>query len=196
MSNKSACCCALANLFHACMQNVLGPMSSFGKTGLPMMSGNGVWCQCHPIFAIFVGNYPKQALVTCTFNGWCPKCLVPLGHLGEYHSFPLRTQRAVIDTYLLADRDIRTFHLACHKARLKPIIHPFWATFPLTDIFVSITPDKFHQMLQGMMKHLIGWIIGIFGPMVINGRCKAIPPNHNIHAFSEGHYNTVSCLGP
>jgi hypothetical protein len=186
MSNKSARRRALANLFHACMSNVLGPIGPFGETGLAMMSGDGVWRRCHPIFAIFIGDYPEQALVTCTFNGRCPKCLVPRGQLGEYHSFPSRAQRTVIDTYLLADRDVHVFHLACREAGLKPVIQPFWATFPLADIFISITPDILHQMLQGMMKHLIGWLVGIFGRSAIDMRCKAIPPNHKILLFTKG----------
>jgi len=79
MENKSGHHHALANLFYACMQNVLGPISSIGKTGVAMMSRNGVWHCCHPIFAIFVDDYPEQTLVTCTFSGQCPKCLVSLG---------------------------------------------------------------------------------------------------------------------
>jgi hypothetical protein len=79
---------ALANLFHACIQTLLGPISSYGETGIEMKSGNGVWQRCHPIFAVFVDNYPEQALVTCTYNGRCPKCKVPLGQLGEYQTFP------------------------------------------------------------------------------------------------------------
>src|SRR5260221_12160260 len=43
MENKSGRRCALANLFHACMQNVLGPIGSVGDTGLAIMSGDGVW---------------------------------------------------------------------------------------------------------------------------------------------------------
>jgi hypothetical protein len=95
-------------------------------------------------------------------------------------------QKTVIDTYLLADGNVTTFHHACHNAGLKPIFHPFWETFPLADIFVSITPDILHQMLQGMVKHLIRWLIGIFGPTAIDARCKAIPPNHNIMLFTKG----------
>jgi len=145
----------LANLFHSCMRNVLGQISSIGESGLAMMSGDGVWRRCHPVFSIFVGDYPEQALVTCTFNGQCPKCLVPHAQLGEYELFPLHTQRSVIDGYRLADQDRRQFHRTCREAGLKPIVHPFWETFPLADIFVSITPDILHQMLQGVMKHLI-----------------------------------------
>jgi hypothetical protein len=43
ISNKSAQWCMLANLFHACMGNILDPIALHGEIGLPMMSGNGVW---------------------------------------------------------------------------------------------------------------------------------------------------------
>ena len=43
IANKSAWRHALANLFHACMGDLLDPITSHGETGLPMMSGDGVW---------------------------------------------------------------------------------------------------------------------------------------------------------
>ena len=43
ISNKAACCHALANLYHTCMHNLLGPISLYGKTGLDMLSSDGVW---------------------------------------------------------------------------------------------------------------------------------------------------------
>jgi hypothetical protein len=176
----------LANLFHACMANALSPISSLGETGVAMMSGDGVWRRCHPIFGIFVGDYPEQALVTCTYNGRCPKCTVPLGQLGQYESFPPHIQSSVIDFYGMVDSDSRAFHDGCHGAKLKPVYHPFWERLPLVDIFISITPDILHQMLQGMMRHLIEWVIMIFGPTEIDARCKAIPPNHKIMLFTKG----------
>jgi len=66
------------------------------------------------------------------------------------------------------DQDMHRFHQTCYKARLKPVVHPFWATFPLADIFISITPDILHQMLQGVMKHLISWLTDIFGSSAID----------------------------
>jgi len=186
ISNKEARRRALANLYHACMRDVLGPISSYGETGLDLLSGDGVWRRCHPIFAAFVGDYPEQALVTCTYYGRCPKCTVPRGQLGKYESFPLRIQSALIDTYHLVDRDVHIFRLACHEAGLKPIYHPFWETLPLADVFHSITPDILHQMHQGMVKHLVSWVIRIFGAATINARCRAIPPNHNVMFFSKG----------
>ena len=177
---------ALANLFHACMKAALGPIGPHGETGVDMMSGNGVWRRCHPIFAIFVGDYPEQALVTCTYNSHCPKCMAPPGQLGEYQSFPLRMQSKVLDTYLLSDGDWHAFHLACSEAKVKPIYHPFWEMLPLTDIFHSITPDILHQLLQGMVKHLVSWLVRIFGKAAINARCRALPPNHKTLLFTKG----------
>ena len=186
VESETTRCRSFANLFHACMQKVLGPIGSVTKTGVAMMSGDGIWRRCHPMFAIFVGDYPEQALVTCTFNGRCPKCLVTPGQLGEYKSFPLRTQKSVIDTYLLADNNLRLFYRTCREAGLKPVVHPFWATFPLVDVFISITPDILHQMLQGIMKRLIGWLIDIFGASAINARCRSMPPNHHTFLFTKG----------
>ena len=43
------------------------------------------------------------------------------------------------------------------------------------------------------MKHLIHWLVGIFGPSTINARCKSIPPNHKIGLFPKG-IMILSCV--
>ncbi|KAF8261591.1 hypothetical protein EI94DRAFT_1605749 [Lactarius quietus] len=188
ITNKAGRCCAMANLYHSCMQLILSPITAYGVTytGIAMMSGDGIWRRCHPIYAAFVGDYPEQVLVTCTYNNWCPKCLVPHDKLGTYETFPPRDCNEARDTYLLANGDARAFHLACREAGLKPIFHPFWESLPLTDVFVSITPDILHQLLQGVFKHLVAWLIKTFGPAAIDTRCQSMPPNHNISIFTKG----------
>ncbi|KAF8489361.1 hypothetical protein F5888DRAFT_1638649 [Russula emetica] len=186
ISNKAARRHALANLFHACMNDALGPISSYGETGLEMMSRDGVWHRCHPIFATFDGDYPEQALMTCTYYGRCPKCTVAPNQLGEYESFLPRVQSGVLDTYGLANSDVHAFNLACCDAGMKLIYRPFWETLPLVDVFLSITPDILHQMLQGMVKHIISWLVGVFGTAAIDAQCHAIPPNHNLRPFMKG----------
>lgn len=57
MANKAARRRAVANLFHACMRDVLRPIIEPGASGVAMKSGDGVWRRCHPIFANFVGDY-------------------------------------------------------------------------------------------------------------------------------------------
>lgn len=187
MRNKTGRRRALGNLFHACMRHLLDSIIRYGETGLPMMSGDGVWRRCHPIFAVFIGDYPEQLLVTCTYNGRCPKCSVAPDELGEYQTFPPRVRLDAIETYRLGDGDdVHAFHLACRQAGLKPISGPFWANLPFSNIFVSVTPDILHQLLQGMMKHVIKWIIKVYGSAAIDSRCKAIPPYHKTPLFTKG----------
>ena len=134
---------------------MLGLITLYGEIGMPMMSGNGIWWRCHPILVIFVSDYPKQTLVTCTYYGQCPKCKVPPRFLGEHQTFLPHDQSSMINMYLSADADMHAFYSACNEAGLKPIYHPFWESLPHVDIFLSITPNILHQMLQGMVKHLI-----------------------------------------
>jgi hypothetical protein len=133
-----------------------------------MMSGDGIWRWCYPIYASFVGDYPEQLLVTCTYNNRCPKCLVPSDQLGSYVRFPLCDYDKARDAYLLSDGDAHVFHLACRQVDQKPVFHPFWETLPFTNVFVSITPDILHQLLQGMFKHLVAWLISTFGSSEID----------------------------
>ena len=84
ITNKAARCRTQANLFHMCMEKVLAPIAPLGETGIAMMSADRVWRRCHPIFSIFVGDYPEQALVTCTYNSHCAKCKVAHDQLGAY----------------------------------------------------------------------------------------------------------------
>ena len=190
LTNKTGWCQVVANLFHACMHDVLQPIIGPGGSGVTMKSGNGVWHRCHPIFANFIGDYPEQALVTCTFSRRCPKCNVSPGDLGEYQTFPPCLHQLAIDTYHLADEDVYVFHAVCTNARLKPIYCPFWELLQLANIFISITSDILHQLLQGMMKHVINWLVSIFGPTEIDARSHTMPPNHNIMFFAKG----ITCL--
>ena len=102
IGNKAARRRALANLFHSCMRILLEPIASHGKAGLPMMSGDGIWHQCHPILANFISDYPEQVLVTCTYYGQCPKCEVPCDRLGDYDTFSSRDYGKALETYILA----------------------------------------------------------------------------------------------
>jgi len=125
ISTKAARRCGLANLFHGCMRYVLDLISYYGETGIPMMSSDSIWRRCHLIFANFIGDYPEQSLVTCTYGGRCPKCEVPCNQLGEYKVFPRCVQAMAIKTYILANTNTCQFHRACHEAELKPICNPF-----------------------------------------------------------------------
>ena len=188
ITNQTARRRAQANLFHGCMEFLLDPIRSCGETGVALKSADGIWRRCHPILAVYVGDYPEQALVTCTYSGRCPKCKVPHEQLGDFQEYPSRVPSNAAAIYRLADEDVHAFHRSCREAGLKPVYHPFWQSLPLANIFASITPDILHQMLQGVMKHVIKWITSrtVFGSAVINARCRALPQNHHITQLSKG----------
>ncbi|KAH8982305.1 hypothetical protein EDB83DRAFT_2326586 [Lactarius deliciosus] len=125
LTNKAARRRALANLFHACVQIILAPIAGYGETGVAMKSGDGTWCRCHPIFALFVGDYPEQILVMCTYSSQCPKCAVPHNRLGEFVRFPLHNYDRATQTYSLVDEDVHVFHAVCREvgeAHLSPFL--------------------------------------------------------------------------
>lgn len=185
MGNKTARRRTLANLFHACMDKILSPLKLYGQTGIAMATSDGVWHRCHPIFATFIGDYPEQSLVTCTYNGRCPKCTIPRGKFGSHETFPLHDIREAMDVYSLCDSNPTAFHAATLQANLKPTYHPFWECLPFTNIFLSITPDVLHQLLQGIVKHLVHWL-SVLGGKEIDARCHRLPPNHNARHFHKG----------
>lgn len=188
ITNKAARRRAQANLFHACMRKVLAPITPYGETGIAMMSADGEWRRCHPIFAIFVGDYPEQALVTCTYNGRCSKCQVSRFELGEYQAFPSRVHSEAIEIYSLPDDNVHHFRRTCRKAGLKPVDRPFWQFLPFADIYQSITPDVLHQLLQGIVRHLVSWLSSpiVFGSNNIDARCRILPLNHSVAVFTKG----------
>jgi hypothetical protein len=93
-----------------------------------------------------------------------------------------------INIYRLADDNDIGFHRACRDASLKPVYHPFWQSLPFADIYQSITPDILHQLLQGIIRHLVEWLSDptVFGPDDIDARCQVLPPNHSVAPFPKG----------
>ena len=185
ITNKAAQCRVLANLFHACMSFLLEPLKEAGKTGVPMMSGDGVWRRCHPILAVYVGDYPEQCLVAGAYNGDCPVCECEHDELGV---FPSAHEPRDLDIILdaLHHPHAGDFTQKCRDANVKPIQHPFWIGLPYTNIYQSITPDVLHQLYQGVFKHLLSWLKDACRAAEIDARASRLPPNHGVHIFWKG----------
>ena len=174
ITNKAVWHQVLANLFHACMSFLLEPLKEAGKTGVPMMSGDGVWRRCHPILAVYVGDYPEQCLVAGAYSGDCPVCECEHDDLG---TFPSVHDSRDLDIILDALRHPQAadFTRRCRDANVKPIQHPFWIDLPYTNIYQSITPDVLHQLYQGVFKHLLSWLKDACGAAEIDARASRLP---------------------
>ena len=170
ITNKAAHRRTQANLFHAAMGYILAPLKDAGIQGIEMSSGDGIICHGHPILAAYVGDYLEQCLVTGAFQGDCPECDCPK-ELGNYPpEHPLWDLDAVLDA--LEHLGTPEYASLCWDANIKPIQHPFWEDLPYINIFRSITPDILHQLHQGVVKHLIGWLKNACGASVIDERVQ------------------------
>ena len=167
------------------MNFILSPLKVPGIHGMEVMSGDGVVRRGHPILAAYVGDYPEQCLVTGAFSGDCPGCDCPNKMLGVYPcQHPRRNLDKVLDA--LDKLGSAQYVQACRDANIKPIQHPFWQDLPYVNIFQSITPDILHQLHQGVVKHLIGWLRAACSDSVIDERVRQLPPNHSIRIFNKG----------
>jgi hypothetical protein len=81
------------------------------------------------------------------------------------------------------DKGASKFMKACASAGIKPVQCVFWKNLPFIDIYCSIMPDILHQLYQGLLKHLIGWVRAACDNAEIDAQCCCFPPNHNIHLF-------------
>jgi len=171
------------------MSCILEPLQAAGVSGIFMTSGNGFTRRNHPIFACFIGDYPEQVLCTCVTTSQCPSCPTPRGELGDYTQGEVpgfRDLQKVLKALDSFEDDPGGFLKTCAEAGIKPIVDPFWKDLPYAHIFRSITPDILHQLYQGVVKHLIGWVTTACGPEEIDARCRRMPPNHNVRHFLKG----------
>jgi len=88
---------------------------------------------------------------------------------------------------------LQAFSKHAKSAGIKAIVNPFWKDLPYVHIYRSITPDVLHQLYQGIVKHVIGWVIRACGAAEIDARCRRMPPNHNIRNFMKG-ISSLSCV--
>ncbi|KAG1898389.1 uncharacterized protein F5891DRAFT_955757 [Suillus fuscotomentosus] len=187
ITNKASRHCTIANLYHACMSCVLAPLNTAGNDRLVMSSGDGVCHCCHPLFTCFVGNYPKQLLATGVKAMECPKCDIPTDKFESNTTpFNIYDLHTVLDALAVIDEGDLAFVQACRAAAIKPIIHPFWEDLPYTNIYQAIMPDMLHQLYQGLIKHLLGWLAQACGAAETDAQCRRLPPNHHIRLFIKG----------
>ncbi|KAH9164278.1 hypothetical protein EDB89DRAFT_2116298 [Lactarius sanguifluus] len=177
-----------ANLYHACMRHILGPLVSAGKNGVFMSTAGGLVHWNHPILASFIGDYPEQVLATCSIYGDCPVCGTSKIDLSDFK--PDDVPPREMDRFLAALdsfwADSAGFLQTCSEIRMKPVPQPFWLGLPHLNIYRSITPDVLHQLYQGVVKYLKSWVIEACGPAEIDARCRRLPPNHNVRLFMKG----------
>ena len=47
-------------------------------------------------------------------------------------------------------------------------------------------PDVLHQLYQGIVKYVVGWVTDTCGSQEVDACCCRFPPNHNLRHFNKG----------
>jgi Plavaka transposase len=186
VANKAQRRRMINNLYHSCMHKILEPLEIAGISGVNMSTGSGNVHRIHPIFASFIGDYPEQILSSGGITGECPSCEAPRDKLGENNIYPNRNLEAVLKILDSFEVDPAGFLRACSEAGIKPLVNPFWKNLPYANIYRSIMPDILHQLYQGIVKHMVGWVTETCGSEEVDARCRRFPPNHNLRHFNKG----------
>ncbi|KAF8573203.1 hypothetical protein K439DRAFT_1625236 [Ramaria rubella] len=167
---------ARMHLFHYAMMHIVQPLIDPGKEGVLLTSGDGKACKCFPILACYVADYPEQCLVACTQYGDT-----------DSKSDTGRPQFGVNWKGILRD-PVKTLRLLREATSIAT------ACLPHADIHKALTPDILHQLYQGLVKYLIGWLEKIVGPTDLDAHIQCLPPAHALHYFKDGmtHLTRVS----
>ena len=137
---------------------MLSPLRNLDITGpgLKWDCADGFQRQCYALLAAWVGDYPEQVMVAQVSYGSCPMCEIPKGAPMGHSTFrPLdnpRDQHAYLE--LLDETNIDVLHtLGVH-----PIRNQFWQ-YPLCNVYRLWQPDELHQLLLGLVKDLLHWLL-------------------------------------
>ena len=174
------------------MHLVLQPLIQAGKEGVVMHCADGNQRRIHPILATYVADYPEQCLVTCAKSGTCPKCQRPAHDLQNEAPGDARNSKETLNIIqeannLRQNKSTSSGNKHCLEHNLAAAANnPFWAGFPLTNIFSSISPDVLHQLYQGVLKHIISWCQTMMTPDELDRRLRVLPPAHGVHHFKNG----------
>ncbi|KZT59448.1 hypothetical protein CALCODRAFT_536682 [Calocera cornea HHB12733] len=197
--SEEKCRIARQRLFHQCLTHLLEPIVGPGTTGIHLKSGDGALRLCYPFLSAYVADYPEQGQVACTMSLRCPQIQEPTATL---HSSTGPEQAVDRDTHNNTQHALTQLkynpstHTKKGKLRsgmtvikalsLTPVPDPFFAKLPHCQIHLALFPDILHQLLQGMLKHLLGWITDIMGTRALDMGFQSLPPTHGARFFEHG----------
>ncbi|KAF8572693.1 hypothetical protein K439DRAFT_1649918 [Ramaria rubella] len=160
---------------------IVGSIIVHGRDGIMLTGGDGQVCNCFPILACYVADYPDdttRARFGANQQGNLRVAEGTLRHLQE---------AKLITTVKAATNFLK-------RLRLTNVLEPFWECPPHVDIHKALTPPILHQLYQGLVKHIIGWLEKIVGPTELDAWIQRLPPAHALHHFKDGitHLTCVS----
>ncbi|KAI9432304.1 hypothetical protein BJY52DRAFT_1132806 [Lactarius psammicola] len=139
-------------LFHTSLAHILSSIRPAMSTPEVTRTPDGHFRRVIYSIGPYIADYPEQALLACTVQGWCPRCTAHPNNLdigGERRSQELTKALVnVLDLGSLRD-----------QYGIVGSVTPFTFEFPRADIHEIIAPDILHQVVKGTFKdHLVTWV--------------------------------------
>jgi len=148
----------IAKAWHSAVGTVLSQLRRLDITGsgLTWDCADGFQRQCYPLLAAWVGDHLEQVMSAQVSYGSCPMCEIPKGAPMLHPSFrPLQNSSDQHNYSELLEYN----HLdALHTLGVHPIRNQFWQ-YPLCNVFRLWQPDELHQLLLGLVKDLLHWLL-------------------------------------
>jgi len=174
--------------WHSAVGTVLSQMWHLGITGRGLKCDfvDGFQRQCYPLLAAWVGDYPEQVMIAEVSYASCCVCEIPKGVPMGHSAFrPHDTSR---DQHIYSEL-LEANHIdALHTVGVHPICNQFWQ-YPLCNVYWLWQPDELHQLLLGLVKDLLHWLLKYLKARNVKdqfgNRCTLVPRYPGLQHFSK-----------
>lgn len=176
-------------LFHMSMRIICQSLFEPAQNGVHFADSHGCVRSCHPILAAYVADYPEQCLVTCIRYGQtCPVCDCSKD---DFDMDDFGDPRDQEDTYEIISIAMHAPTKAdgsgiLQEAGLNNVAEPFWLGWTHANVHAAITSDVLHQIVQGVGKHVVQWLIALAPANELDARIQRLPKTHGLRRFKEG----------
>ena len=124
--------------------------------GLTCNCSDGFQRQCYPLLAVWVGDNPARVMIAQVLYCLRPMCELLTGTpMGHSTCWALDSSR---DHHVYSERQDETNIDDLHTLRVHPICNQF-SQFPLCNVYQLWQPDEMHQLLLGLVKDLLHWLL-------------------------------------
>jgi len=162
--------------------------------GLKWHCADGFQRQGYPLLAAWVGDYPEQVMVAQVSYSSCRMCesttVAPMG----YSTFrPLDNPQ---DQHVYLELRDETNIDVLHTLGVYPMRNQFWQ-YPLCNIYHLWQPEELHQLLLGLVKDLLHWLLEYLKARTVkdqfDNRSTSVPRYPGLQRFTKPFNLMKSC---
>lgn len=177
---KKACPAGRWKPWHHCIEHILCPLVKARLDGVEMLCSDGHICKVHSIIAVYIGNYPKQCLITGVST--CPKGTVS----NSFGAYAECSPQDLFETLqLMKQHQASETPPEFEEQGLCLIYNLSWEDLLYCNIYTAITSNLLYQIHKGIFKdHLVEWEKNIVSKTELDQCFKAVPHTPGLKHFT------------